>query len=163
MREMSESDVSESVRKRLIREYSQKGAVIWHFESTDMDGDRPDLLLFIEYQSTTRQWVTHSIESKRAKKYITVSDRRQTCLGVQQARKYYANYRWLAISRDLFNEVTYEEWKKLKSDCKRSSPKVGLLVAYKTKVDEYIKAGYHPGSWIEYYKAQESILELIEQ
>ena len=160
--EMSESEVSESARKYLIKRYSQEGTVVCHFEAIDTDGDRPDLLLFIEYQSPRRQWVTHSIESKRAKRYVTVFDRRQTDLGVQQARKYYANYRWLAISRDLFYELTYDEWTKLKSDCKRSYPKVGLLVAYKTKVDAYIEAGYHPGSWIKYYKAQDWILEQIE-
>jgi hypothetical protein len=86
---------------------------------------------------------------------------RRTCSGVQQARKYYANYRWLAISRDLFYELTDEEWKKLKNDCRKGSPKVCLLVAYKTRVDEYIKAGYHSGSWIELYKAQDWILEQI--
>ena len=106
---MSESEVSESVRKYLIKEYSQEGTVVCHFEASDTDGDRPDLLLFVEYQSPRRQWVTHSVESKRAKRYATVSDRRWTCLGVQQARKYYANYRWLAISRDLFYELTDEE------------------------------------------------------
>ena len=67
----------------------------------------------------------------------------------------------MAISKDLFNELTNEEWNKLMSDCKRSSLRVGLLVAYKTKVDVYIEAGYHPGSWIEYYKAQEWFLEQI--
>lgn len=61
----------------------------------------------------------------------------------------------------LFYELTDEEWKKLKSDCKRGSPKVGLLVAYKTKVDVYIEAGYHPGSWVEYYQAQDWILQQI--
>ena len=162
-REMSESEVSESVSKCLIREYSPEGKVVWHFEATDTDGDRPDLLLFIEYQSPRRQWVTHSVESKCDKRYVTVSDRRRTCSGVQQARKYYANYRWLAISRDLFYELTDEEWEKLKRDCKRSFPKVGLLVAYKTKADEYIESGYHLGSWIEYYKAQDWILEQIEE
>ena len=163
MREMSENEISESVRKYLVREFHQKGKAIAHFEATDTDGDRPDLLLFIEYQSPRRQWVTHSVESKRAKRYVTVSDKRRTCSGVQQARKYYANYRWLAISRDLFYELTDEEWEKLENDCKRSFPKVGLLVAYKTKVDEYGEAGYHPRSWIEYYKAQDWILEQIEE
>ena len=64
--------------------------------------------------------------------------------------------------RDLFYELTDEEWEKLESDCERSSPTVGLLVAYKTKVDPCIEARYHPGSWIEYYKAQDWILEQIE-
>lgn len=163
MREMSENEISESVRKYLIREYSQRGTIVWHFEATDTDGDRPDLLLFIEYQSPRRQWVTHSIESKRARRYVTVSDRRRTCLGVHQARKYYANYRWLAISKDLFHELTDEEWQKLISDCRRSFQRVGLLVTYKTRVDEYIEARYHPGSWIEYYKAQNWILEQISE
>lgn len=159
---MSESEVSESVRKYLIREYSQEGTVVCHFEAEDTDGDRPDLLLFVEYQSPRRQWVTHSVESKRLRRYVTVSDKRYTCSGVKQARKYYANYNWLAISKGLFYELTDEEWEKLKSDCERSSPRVGLLVAYKTKVDECIKAGYYPGYLIKYYKAQDWVLEQIE-
>lgn len=159
--EMSESEVSRSVRKYLFRMYLQEGIAVWQFEATDIDFDRPDLLFFIEYQSPRRQWVTHSVESKCDKRYVTVSDRRKTCSGVKQARKYYANYKWLAISRDLFNKLTNEEWRKLKKDCKRSFPKVGLLVVYKTKVDEYIEAGYHPKSWIEYYKAQGGILKKI--
>lgn len=160
---MSESEVSESARKYLISEYMQEGTVLCYFEATDTAGDRPDLLLFIEYQSPYRQWVTHSVESKRAKRYVTVFDRRRTCLGVQQARRYYANYRWLAISKGLFNKLTDEEWEKLTSDCRRSCPKLGLLVAYKTKVDAYIEAGYHAGSWIEYYKAQDWFLEHVEE
>lgn len=162
MRVMSENDVSKSVGKYLEK-YAEKGTVVWHPEAIDTDRDRPDLLVFIEYQSPHRQWVTHSVESKCNKRYVTVSDMRRTCIGVQQARKYYANYRWLAISRDLFNELTYEEWKKLRSDCRRSSPKVGLLVAYKTKVDKYIEAGYHRGSWVEFYKAQDWIIEQIRE
>jgi len=158
---MSERDVSESARKHLYREYSERGRVVWQFEAIDTDGDRPDLLVFIEYQSPRRQWVTHSVESKCNRRYVTVSDKRSTCTGVQQARKYYANYRWLAISKDLFNELTDEEWKKLKNDCKRGSPKVGLLIAYKTRVDENIRAGYHQGSWIELYGAKDLFLEQI--
>ena len=161
MKKMSEKDVSESAGKYLSREYAEKGNVVWHFEAVDTDGDRPDLLLFIEYQSLRRQWVTHSIESKCNKRYVTVSDMRRTCSGVRQARKYYANYRWLAISRDLCYELTDEEWEKLKNDCRKGSIKVGLLVAYKTRADEEIKAGYHPKSWVEFYKAQDWILEQI--
>jgi len=149
------------VRKYLLREYHQIGEAVWHFEAIDTDGDRSDLLLFIEYQSPKRQWVTHSVESKRLRRYVTVSDLRKMCLGVRQARKYYANYRWLAISRNLYYSLTYEEIKKLKNNCKRSSPKVGLLVAYKTTVKLFIKSGYHPGDWIKYYRAQDWILEQI--
>ena len=156
---MYESEVSESVRKYLFKKFLQEGVAIWQFEAMDVDFDRPDLLFFIEYQSPRRQWVTHSVESKCDRWYVTVTDKRKTCPGVQQARKYYANYRWLAISRDLFYELTYEEWQKLKKDCKRSYPKTGLLVAYKTKVDKYINPGYHLGSWIEYYKAYGGILK----
>lgn len=159
---MSEYEVSESARKYLIREYSTKGTVVCHFEATDTDGDRPDLLVFVEYQSPRRQWVTHSVESKRLRRYVTVPDNRYTCSGVRQAREYYANYSWLAISKELFNGLTDEEWQKLKNDCKSSYPRLGLLVAYKTKVDKYIKAGYYPGDSIKYYKAQDWILEQIE-
>lgn len=162
-KKMSERGVTKSVRKYLFKNYLKQGVAVWQFEAMDTDFDRPDLLFFVEYQSPHRQWVTHSIESKCNKRYVTVSDRRKTCTGVQQAREYYANYRWLAISRDLFNELTYEEWQKLKEDCRRGHPKVGLLVAYKTKVDEYIKAGYHTGSWLEYYKGQDLILEKISE
>lgn len=149
---MSESEVSKSVRKYLFKKYLQKGIAIWQFEAMDIDFDRPDLLFFIEYQSPRRQWVTHSVESKCNKRFVTVTDMRRTCSGAKQARKYYANYRWLAISRDLFRELTYEEWHKLKKDCRRTYPKTGLLVAYKTKTDKYISPGYHLGSWIEYYQ-----------
>ncbi len=159
---MSESEVSNNVRKYLLKEYHQKGQAVWHFEATDTDGDRPDLLLFIEYQSPRRQWVTHSVESKRSRQYIIVSDMRNICSGVQQAKKYYANYRWLAISKDLFYSLTDEEWDKLMSDCERTSKRIGLLVAFKTKVDCYIEPGYFPKSWIEYYRTQDWILEQID-
>ena len=158
---MSENEVSESVGRYLSKEYSEKGIAVLHFEAVDTDGDRPDLLVFIEYQSPRRQWITHSVESKCNKRYVTVSDMRRTCLGVHQARKYYANRRWLAISQDLFNELTDVEWWNLKTDCRRGAPRVGLLVAYKTKVDKYIEAGYHSGSWVEFYKSQDWILEQI--
>jgi len=160
---MSEIEVSKSVRKYLFEKYLQEGVAIWQFEAMDIDFDRPDLLFFVEYQSPRRQWVTHSVESKCAKRYVTVTDKRKTCPGVQQARKYYANYRWLAISRDLFYELTYEEWQKLKKDCRRSYLKTGLLVAYKTKVDKCVNPGYHQGSWIEKYKADGQFVKEVSK
>jgi hypothetical protein len=49
MKKMSENDVSESVGEYLSREYAEKGNVVYHFEAIDSDGDRPDLLVFVEY------------------------------------------------------------------------------------------------------------------
>jgi len=152
---MTEIDVSESARNWILQNYHTEGQAKWHFESPQWDGRRPDLLIFIEYHSPRRQWVTHSIESKVRHRYLAVTDYRKTCSGVSQAKSYKANYRWLAISKEMFNTLSDEEWDKLQNDCVRYSKNVGLLVAYKTKVDEIISASYNPGSWIEYYQAMD--------
>ena len=160
---MIEQEVSNSVRKFILREFHRGGKALWHYEATDTDGYRPDILIVIEYQSPNRQWVAHSVESKVSKHYVVVSDKRKTCSGVKQANNYLANYRWLAISKDVYYDLADDEWEKLQDDCYRYSPRVGLLVAYMTKVELIIQAGYHLGSWIEYYKKADWFFEESER
>jgi len=156
---MSEGDVSASVRKFILKNYWEDGCAKYIFEATQYNLKRPDLLVFVEYQSPRRQWTIHSVESKVNRRYLTVSDWRYVCSGVKQARSYKANYRWLAISKEAYWDLSDEGWRKLKRDCRGTVRDTGLLIAYKTKVDEVIQAGYHPGSWVEYYRDEDWILE----
>jgi hypothetical protein len=160
---MTEIEVSENAKRYLVRNFQPDGTTVCYFEATDIDNYRPDLLLFFEFQSPKRQWVTHSVESKRSRRYVTVLDGRKTCSAVKQARKYYANYKWLAISKDLYYDLTDEEFAKLKRDCKRCFPRIGLLISYKSKVEEWVSAGYNAGSWIDYYKEQNWITNGIDE
>lgn len=158
---MTEDEVSESARKFLVDKYHQAGNVVWHFEATDVDGDRPDLIVIIGYQSPSRQWVVHSVESKAEARSLRVLDRRETLPAVAQARKYYANYRWLAISKEAYGALEGYEWRKLVSDCRKTKHPTGFLVAYKTETDLIVKPGYYPGSWIEYYANEEWYVEQL--
>lgn len=158
-RNMSEEDVSNSARKFIIQNYRKKGQAKYIFEATQYNLKRPDLLIFIEYQSHRRQWTIHSVESKVDRRYLTVSDRRYVCSGVKQARIYKANYRWLALSKEAHADLSTEEWRRLKKDCRGTTRNTGLLVAYKTKVNEIVRAGYHKGSWIGFYQDEDWILK----
>jgi len=159
---MSEEDVSNSARKFILRTFWEAGQSTHIYEATQYNLKRPDLLVFIEYQSPRRQWTIHAVESKVRRRYLTVSDRRYVCSGVKQSRSYKANYRWLAISKEVYRDMYDEEWRKLKRDCRGTLRNTGLLVCYKTKVDEVIRAGYHPGSWIQYYRDQDWILKDLD-
>ena len=152
---MTEQDVSRTARREIRREYHTNGKVIWHFEAPQWDARRPDLIVIIEYQSRNRQWVVHSVESKVDRRYLTSSDQRYVCDGVKQARSYRANYRWLAISKEVLNDLWDYEWLKLKRDCRGTKHNVGLMVAYRTKVDIYVNPGYVPGYFIPHYRDEE--------
>ena len=156
---MTESDVSNSARKFILRNFWEDGQAKCIPEATQHNLKRPDMLVFIEYQSPKRQWVVHSVESKVNLRDLRVSDYRRVCSGVKQARKYKANYRWLAISKEAYYDLSEEDWDKLIDDCHGTSRNMGLLIAYKTKVDEIVRAGYHPGSWYDYYKDKEWLVE----
>ena len=158
-RKMSEEDVSKSTRRFILRNYWEDGKAKQIFEAPQYNLKRPDLLIFIEYQSPRRQWTIHSVESKVNRRYLTVSDRRFVCSGVKQARTYKANYRWLALSKEVRANLSNDEWQKLKKDCRGTTRNTGLLVAYKTKVNEIVRAGYHSGSWIGFYQDADWILK----
>ncbi len=159
---MSEIDVSTSARKYILKNYWEDGQVKHIFEATQYNLKRPDLMLFFEYQSPRRQWTIHIVESKVNRRDLTVSDLRKVCLGVKQARSYKANYRWLAISKEIYRDLHYSEWRKLIRDCNGTTKNTGLLVCFKTKVDETVRAGYHPGSWFEFYTDMDWLLEDLE-
>ncbi len=153
---MTEQEVSEGARDLLLETYGGGPQI---FEPTDIDGDRPDLIVFVEYQSPNRQWVVHSVESKSDKRTLTVFDHRQTCLAVSQARKYYGNYRWLAVSEDVYWDLEEYQRRKLLRDCRKTKRRTGLLVVSRTNADIIVKPGYHPGSWIDCYKDEDWLLE----
>ena len=44
-------------------------------------------------------------------------------------------------------------------DCNGTTKNTGLLVCFKTKVDQTVRAGYHPGSWFGYYTDMDWLLE----
>lgn len=159
---MTEVDVSHSARKYILDNFWEDGQAKYISEATQYNLKRPDMLVFVEYQSLKRQWVVHSIESKVDRRYLTVSDLRKVCSGVKQGRSYKANYRWLAISKEVYNDLIDYEWRKLVKDCKGTVRNTGLLIAYKTKVDMSVQAGYYPGSWFDHYIDENWLLEELE-
>lgn len=161
-KKMSEKEVSKSARKHILQNYWEDGQAKYIFEATQYNLKRPDVMIFLEYQSPNRIWTIHCVESKANRRDLTVSDLRQVCSGVKQARSYKGNYRWLAISKEVYRDLYDSEWRKLKRDCRGTTRNTGLLVCYKTKVDKIVRAGYHPGSWVGYYTDMEWLLEDLE-
>ena len=159
---MSEKEVSTSARKYILQNYWKDGSAKHILEATQYNLKRPDCMIFLEYQSPRRQWTIHIVESKANRRDLTVSDLRKVCSGVKQARSYLANYRWLAISKEAYREIHDSEWRKLKRDCRGTTKNTGLLVCYKTKVDKIVRAGYHPGNWVEHYTDMNWLLEDLE-
>ena len=159
---MSEKEVSKSARKYILQNYWEDGQAKYILEATQYNLKRPDLMIFLEYQSPHRQWTIHCVESKANRRDLTVSDLRKVCSGVKQARSYKANYRWLAISKEIYRDLYDSEWRKLIRDCNGTTKNTGLLVCYKTKVDKIVRAGYYPGSWFEYYTDMDWLLEDLE-
>ncbi len=153
---MTEEDVSEGARRFLLDNYGDGPQI---FEPIDVDVDRPDLIVVIEHQSPNRQWVIHSIESKADTNPLTIYDHRETCPAVRQARKYYGNYRWLAVSEDAYWGLEDYERRKLLKDCRKTKRRTGLLVVSESDIDIVVKPGYYPGSWVDCYKDEEWILE----
>ncbi len=153
---MTEQEVSEGARDLLLETYGGGPQI---FEPTDIDGDRPDLLVLVEYQSPNRQLVIHSVESKADTRPLKVYDQRETCPAVLQARKYYGNYRWLALSGGAYWELEEYQRRKLLRDCRKTKRRMGLIVVSRTDADIIVKSGYHPGSWIDCYKDEDWLLE----
>lgn len=152
---MTEEDVTKTARRVIKRQYWKGGTVVWHPEARQRDLKRPDTIIIIEYQSQRRQRVVHSVESKVDKRYLLPSDKRFVCDGVKQARSYKANYRWLAVSQQVANDLWDYEWMKLRKDCRGTKHNVGLMVCPKTKADVWIKPGYYPGDFIHYYNDED--------
>lgn len=158
---MTENDVTRTAMREISRRYWAKGTRITHSEAVQRDLSRPDLIVILEYQSQNRQWVVHSVESKVDRRYLTGYDQRKVCDGVKQARTYKANYRWLAISQEVADDLYDYEWRKLRKDCKRTKHNVGLMVALKTKAYIWEQPGYFPGYFIPYYSNEEWYVDAL--
>ena len=158
---ITEKDCTKIATKEIAESFIRKKCAYFSGEVADSDRLRPDKVIvhLFDYRKKVNKYnvCIHTVESKVHHRYFI---RRGNAYseGVSQARNYYGNYCWLAVSN--YVELLGEEDEKLISDCKRAG--VGLIICRKTRADIVIKPYFDDNIYLYKYPRYARIIAKLQ-
>ena len=154
---ITEIDCTKIATRKIVKQFIKKKCAYFSGEIADSDRLRPDRLIvhLLDYRRRADKYnvCINVIESKVQDRYFKIKGNAYL-EGVEQARNYYGNYCWLAVSGHM--KLLDEEHEKLKADCIRSG--VGLILCLKTRTEILIRPKFDDRIYLEKYPKYVTII-----